>query len=252
MSKKIIAGNWKQNGTLKSSISLTKKVLQAVKKEKYTHEIIIIPPSIFLLPVKDLIYKSQIKLGAQNVSAFNDGAYTGEISGSMLKDSRVDYCLVGHSERRHILNEDESVFSSKVSRLIENNITVIYCFGETLNDYKNKKTKLIIKRQLKKLLLNNRNNLKKHPSKLILAYEPVWAIGTGLVPSSEELVSIFKYIRDTVNKLNKKYASIKLLYGGSVSPDNAPSLMDTEHIDGLLIGGASLIAKKFIDICSTI
>ena len=111
MLKKIIAGNWKQNGTLKSSISLTKKVLQAVKKEKYTHEIIIIPPSIFLLPVKDLIHKSQIKLGAQNVSAFDDGAYTGEISGSMLKDSRVDYCLVGHSERRHILNEDESVFS---------------------------------------------------------------------------------------------------------------------------------------------
>ena len=119
-------------------------------------------------------------------------------------------------------------------------------------DVKNKKTKLIIKSQLKKLLLNNRNNLKKHPSKLILAYEPVWAIGTGLVPSPEELVSIFKYIRDTVNKLNKKYASIKLLYGGSVTPDNASSLMDTEHIDGLLIGGASLIAKKFIDICSTI
>ena len=155
MSKKIIAGNWKQNGTLKSSISLTKKVLQAVKKKKYTHEIIIIPPSIFLLPIKDLIHKSQIKLGAQNVSAFNDGAYTGEISGSMLKDSGVDYCLVGHSERRHIIKEDESDFSSKVSRLIDNDIKVIYCFGETLNDYKNKKTKLIIKRQLKKLFFNN-------------------------------------------------------------------------------------------------
>ena len=252
MSKKIIAGNWKQNGTLKSSIGLAKKVLQAVKREKYTHEIIIIPPSIFLLPIKDLIHKSQIKLGAQNVSAFNDGAYTGEISGSMLKDSGVDYCLVGHSERRHIINEDESVFSSKVSRLFDNDIRVIYCFGETLNDYKNKKTKIIIKSQLKKLFLNNKNNLKKHPTKLILAYEPVWAIGTGLVPSPEELVSIFKYIRDTVNKLDKKYSPIKILYGGSVTPDNASSLMDTEHLDGLLIGGASLVAKKFIDICSTI
>ena len=252
MSKKIIAGNWKQNGTLKSSISLTKKVLQAVKKKKYTHEIIIIPPSIFLLPIKALIHKSQIKLGAQNVSAFNDGAYTGEISGSMLKDSGVDYCLVGHSERRHIIKEDESDFSSKVSRLIDNDIKVIYCFGETLNDYKNKKTKLIIKRQLKKLFFNNKNSLKKYPSKLILAYEPVWAIGTGLIPSSEELVSTFKYIKNTVNKFDKKYASIQILYGGSVTPDNASSLMDTEHIDGLLIGGASLIAKKFIDICSTI
>ena len=129
MSKKIIAGNWKQNGTLKSSISLTKKVLQAVKRKN-----IPMKSSLFLLLYfftnQNLIHKSQIKLGAQNVSAFNDGAYTGEISGSMLKDSGVDYCLVGHSERRHILNEDESVFSSKVSRLIDNDIRVIYCFGK--------------------------------------------------------------------------------------------------------------------------
>ena len=252
MSKKIIAGNWKQNGTLKSSVSLTKRILEALKKNKCRHEIIIIPPAIFLLPIKDLIYKSKIKLGAQNVSAFNNGAYTGEISGTMLKDSKVEYCLVGHSERRHIINEDEYILSSKVSQLIDNDITIIYCFGETLSEYKNKKTKLIIKNQLKKLFLSNKNNLKKKPSKLVLAYEPVWAIGTGLVPSPEELASIFKFIRNTVNKMDKNYSSIKILYGGSVSEDNAPSLIDTEYIDGLLIGGASLIAKKFIDICSTI
>ena len=217
-------------------------------------DIIVAPPFTVLNNAVSLSLdlNSNIKIAAQNVNENKSGAYTGEISGSMLKDSGVDYCLVGHSERRHIINENESDFSSKVSRLIDNDIKVIYCFGETLNDYKNKKTKLIIRRQLKKLFLNNKNNLKKHPSKLILAYEPVWAIGTGLVPSPEELVRIFKYIRDTVNKLDKKYASIKLLYGGSVTPDNASSLMDTEHIDGLLIGGASLIAKKFIDICSTI
>ena len=252
MSKKIIAGNWKQNGTLKSSVSLTKKILEALKKNKYRHEIIIIPPAIFLLPIKDLIYKSKIKLGAQNVSAFNNGAYTGEISGTMLKDSKVEYCLVGHSERRHIINEDEYILSSKVSQLIDNDITIIYCFGETLSEYKNKKTKLIIKNQLKKLFLSNKNNLKKKPSKLVLAYEPVWAIGTGLVPSPEELASIFKFIRNTVDRMDNNYSSIKILYGGSVSEDNASSLIDTEYIDGLLIGGASLIAKKFIDICSTI
>ena len=252
MSKKIIAGNWKQNGTLKSSVSLTKKILEALKKNKCRHEIIIIPPAIFLLPIKDLIYKSKIKLGAQNVSAFNNGAYTGEISGTMLKDSKVEYCLVGHSERRHIINEDENILSSKVSQLIDNDITIIYCFGETLSEYKNKKTKLIIKNQLKKLFLSNKNNLKKKPSKLVLAYEPVWAIGTGLVPSPEELASIFKFIRNTVDKIDNNYSSIKILYGGSVSEDNASSLIDTEYIDGLLIGGASLIAKKFIDICSTI
>ena len=252
MSKKIIAGNWKQNGTLKSSVSLTKKILEALKKNKCRHEIIIIPPAIFLLPIKDLIYKSKIKLGAQNVSAFNNGAYTGEISGTMLKDSKVEYCLVGHSERRHIINEDEYILSSKVSQLIDNDITIIYCFGETLSEYKNKKTKLIIKNQLKKLFLSNKNNLKKKPSKLVLAYEPVWAIGTGLVPSPEELASIFKFIRNTVDQMDNNYSSIKILYGGSVSEDNASSLIDTEYIDGLLIGGASLIAKKFIDICSTI
>ena len=252
MSKKIIAGNWKQNGTLKSSVSLTKKILEALKKNKCRHEIIIIPPAIFLLPIKDLIYKSKIKLGAQNVSAFNNGAYTGEISGTMLKDSKVEYCLVGHSERRHIINEDEYILSSKVSQLIDNDITIIYCFGETLSEYKNKKTKLIIKNQLKKLFLSNKNNLKKKPSKLVLAYEPVWAIGTGLVPSPEELASIFKFIRNTVDRMDNNYSSIKILYGGSVSEDNASSLIDTEYIDGLLIGGASLIAKKFIDICSTI
>lgn len=252
MSKKIIAGNWKQNGTLKSSVSLTKRILEALKKNKCRHEIIIIPPAIFLLPIKDLIYKSKIKLGAQNVSAFNNGAYTGEISGTMLKDSKVEYCLVGHSERRHIINEDEYILSSKVSQLIDNDITIIYCFGETLSEYKNKKTKLIIKNQLKKLFLSNKNNLKKKPSKLVLAYEPVWAIGTGLVPSPEELASIFKFIRNTVDRMDNNYSSIKILYGGSVSEDNASSLIDTEYIDGLLIGGASLIAKKFIDICSTI
>ena len=252
MSKKIIAGNWKQNGTLKSSVSLTKKILEALKKNKCRHEIIIIPPAIFLLPIKDLIYKSKIKLGAQNVSAFNNGAYTGEISGTMLKDSKVEYCLVGHSERRHIINEDENILSSKVSQLIDNDITIIYCFGETLSEYKNKKTKLIIKNQLKKLFLSNKNNLKKKPSKLVLAYEPVWAIGTGLVPSPEELASIFKFIRNTVDRMDNNYSSIKILYGGSVSEDNASSLINTEYIDGLLIGGASLIAKKFIDICSTI
>ena len=252
MSKKIIAGNWKQNGTLKSSVSLTKKILEALKKNKCRHEIIIIPPAIFLLPIKDLIYKSKIKLGAQNVSAFNNGAYTGEISGTMLKDSKVEYCLVGHSERRHIINEDENILSSKVSQLIDNDITIIYCFGETLSEYKNKKTKLILKNQLKKLFLSNKNNLKKKPSKLVLAYEPVWAIGTGLVPSPEELASIFKFIRNTVDRMDNNYSSIKILYGGSVSEDNASSLIDTEYIDGLLIGGASLIAKKFIDICSTI
>ena len=252
MSKKIIAGNWKQNGTLKSSISLTRSVIRSVSKYKYRHDIIIFPPSIFLLPIKDLVSKKRIKIGSQNVSAYNNGAYTGEISASMLKDSKIDYCLVGHSERRHVINESESVLSDKVSRLLENNINIIFCIGETLDEYKKNKTKSILRRQINNFVRGNKINIAKQSKKIILAYEPVWAIGTGLVPSTSELNNVFKFIRDTINKLDKKYSSIKILYGGSVTPDNASLLMKTNFMDGLLIGGASLIPKKFIDICSTI
>ncbi len=252
MSKIVIAGNWKQNGSLKSSVRLTKSILLALDKYKFKHEIIIFPPTIFLLSINKLIHQKKLKLGSQNVSAYENGAYTGEISSKMLKGSGINYCLVGHSERRHILHEDEAILSSKVTRLYEANINTIYCIGETLREYKDKKTKSVLKSQIQKLFKGNRTNLKKHPNKLIIAYEPVWAIGTGLVPTSSELSSIFTFIRNTINKIDKKYSSIKILYGGSVTPDNAGSLMETNHIDGLLVGGASLISKKFIDICSTI
>jgi triosephosphate isomerase len=168
----------------------------------------------------------------------------------MLKDSKIKYCLVGHSERRHILNENDLSLCEKVSRLHENNIRVIYCIGETLKEYKTKKTKYILNKQLRSLFKNLSNS--KIPNSVIIAYEPVWAIGTGLVPSAKELSITFGYIHNTVRRYNKSSKPIKLLYGGSVSPDNAESLMETQYIDGLLIGGASLIAKKFIDICSTI
>ena len=252
MAKKIIAGNWKQNGTLKSSISLTKSITSAVQKNQYSAEIIIFPPSVYLSEVNELLGKKRVQIGSQNVSEFNNGAYTGEISSSMLKDLKIKYCLVGHSERRHVLNEDETTLSNKVTRLYEKNIKIIYCIGETLNQYRNKKTKIILKNQIKHLFKKNGNRIKNSPNNLIIAYEPVWAIGSGLVPSQEELALIFTYIRETINQFNKKYSSIKILYGGSVTPDNASTLMTTQYMDGLLIGGASLMPKKFIDICSTI
>ena len=170
----------------------------------------------------------------------------------MLKDLKVNYCLVGHSERRHIINETERALSGKVTRLFENNIRIIYCIGETLEEYKGKKTKTILRNQINSLIKQNKGNLKKHSKNLTLAYEPVWAIGTGLVPSMSELSDIFSFIRSTLNKVDSCYSSIKILYGGSVTPDNAAELMKTNHMDGLLVGGASLISKKFIDICSTI
>tara|TARA_B100001063_G_scaffold158820_1_gene148170 strand:- start:37 stop:789 length:753 start_codon:yes stop_codon:yes gene_type:complete len=250
MTKKIIAGNWKQNGNISSSINLAKDIIREIKKNKIKHDVIIFPPSLYLLPIKNMDKNEVINIGSQNVSAYNDGAFTGEISATMLKDAKIKYCLVGHSERRHILNENDLFLSDKVSRLHENNIRVIYCIGETLEEYKSKKTKSILKKQIKSLL-DNLNKSSKH-NKVIIAYEPVWAIGTGLIPSSKELSETFCYIHNTVNNFNQSTKSIKLLYGGSVSPDNAKCLMETEYMDGLLIGGASLVAKKFIDICATI
>ena len=250
MTKKIIAGNWKQNGNIKSSLKLAQDIIRGVQKNNIKHEVIIFPPSIYLLSIKNINKKEIINLGSQNVSAYNDGALTGEISASMLKDSKIKYCLVGHSERRHILNENDLSLCEKVSRLHENNIRVIYCIGETLKEYKTKKTKYILNKQLQSLFENLNNS--KRRNRVIIAYEPVWAIGTGLVPSAKELSITFDYIHNTVRRYNKSSKHIKLLYGGSVSPDNAESLMETQYIDGLLIGGASLIAKKFIDICSTI
>ena len=250
MAKKIIAGNWKQNENFKSSIKLTKDIISEVKKNNIKHDVIIFPPSLYLIPIKNINKNEIINIGSQNVSAYNDGAFTGEISATMLNDSKLKYCLVGHSERRHILNENDLLLSDKVSRLHENNIKVIYCIGETLEEYKSKKTKTILKKQIKSLF-NNLNKSKKY-NQVIIAYEPVWAIGTGLIPSSKELSDTFRYIHNTVTSFSQSNKSIKLLYGGSVSPDNAKRLMETNYMDGLLIGGASLIAKKFIDICSTI
>ena len=250
MSKKIIAGNWKQNGNIKSSIKLAQDIIRGVKKNNIKHEVIIFPPSIYLLSIKNINKKEIINIGSQNVSAYNDGALTGEISATMLKDSKIQYCLVGHSERRHILDENNLSLCEKVSRLRENNIKVIYCIGETLKEYKTKKTKYILNKQLRSLFENLNNS--KRTNRVIIAYEPVWAIGTGLIPSAKELSSTFIYIHNTVKRYSESKKPIKLLYGGSVSPDNAESLMETQYVDGLLIGGASLISKKFIDICSTI
>ena len=185
MAKKIIAGNWKQNGNFKSSIKLTKDIISKVKKNNIKHDVIIFPPSLYLLPIKNINKNEIINIGSQNVSAYNDGAFTGEISATMLNNSKIKYCLVGHSERRHILNENDLLLSDKVSRLHENNIKVMYCIGETLEEYKSKKTKTILKKQIKSLF-NNLNKSKKY-NKVIIAYEPVWAIGTGLIPSAKEL-----------------------------------------------------------------
>ncbi len=251
MMKKIIAGNWKQNGSIKSNTLLTKAILKEYSKCSKKNNLILFPPYIHLQQIKGLIKNSPIKIGAQDVSQFDGGAYTGEVSASMLKDASIDYCLVGHSERRHIMHEDEKVINVKIQKLLSKKIKIIYCIGETLRQYKDKKTKIILKRQLKSIE-QNMSSVMKNINNIIIAYEPVWAIGTGLVPTQSELGYIFNFIRSNLKNKASMLSRVKLLYGGSVSPDNSKSLLCIDNIDGLLVGGSSLDSKKFIDICSTI
>lgn len=176
----------------------------------------------------------KINLGAQNVSKTNNGAYTGEISASQLKSHNVKYCIVGHSERRQLLSETNEDISEKIKRLIENDIVPILCIGETQEEYNNKQTKEIILNELKLVLSSLAT---EDINKIIIAYEPIWSIGTGLIPTIEEIDSILSYIK-TLLPYNK------VLYGGSANDENIDVLKTSKTIDGYLLGGLSLKVDK--------
>ncbi|MGB1039716.1 MAG: triose-phosphate isomerase [Flavobacteriales bacterium] len=254
MRKKIVAGNWKMN-------LLDEEVIQYIvdfnsKKNniKSDAEIIILPASIYLdtmisMPDWD------IKIGAQNCSQHDNGAFTGEISATMLRDFDYDsenlhYCLVGHSERRAYFNETNEVLAEKVNRLIENGLKPIYCCGEELTDRKNENHFDLVKSQIEEGLFHLKEDELK---KVVIAYEPVWAIGTGETASSNQAQEMHAYIRNLVqDKYGKEVSeSISILYGGSCKPDNAQELFNQPDIDGGLIGGASLKVDSFIQIINS-
>ena len=254
MRKKIVAGNWKMN-------LLDEEVIQYIvdfnsKKNNIESdaEIIILPASIYLdtmisMPDWD------IKIGAQNCSEHDNGAFTGEISATMLRDFDYDnenlhYCLVGHSERRAYFKETNKVLSEKVNRLIENGLKPIYCCGEELADRKNENHFDLVKSQIEEGLFHLKEDELK---KVVIAYEPVWAIGTGETASSNQAQEMHAYIRNLVqDKYGKEVSdSISILYGGSCKPDNAQELFNQPDIDGGLIGGASLKVDSFIQIINS-
>ena len=254
MRKKIVAGNWKMN--LQDDEVVSYIVDFNIRKNEIDSdaEIIILPASIYLdtmisMPDWD------IKIGAQNCSQFNNGAYTGEISAQMLKDFDYDsenlhYCLVGHSERRAYFNETNEVLAEKVNRLIENQLHPIYCCGEELEDRKNENHFKLVKSQIEDGLFHlNEEEIKQ----VVIAYEPVWAIGTGETASSSQAQEMHSFIRTLLSeKYGKEVAdSISILYGGSCKPDNASDLFSQPDIDGGLIGGASLKVDSFIQIINS-
>ena len=256
--KSLIVANWKQNGDLKSLTKLVNNFIKLHKKVKPRCDVLLLPPTLYLNMILSRlrhhrISLRKISLGVQNISPFLNGAYTGEQSVDMIKDYKCSFSLIGLSERRHILLEDEKMIASKVKLSLQANLNTILCVGETLKEYNHKLTKKVISRQLRSALSKSSHLFKSYHSKVIIAYEPVWAIGTGKAAISKDIVEVHSYIRQVLNKiLGSKSNSIRILYGGSVNDDNAKSILYLPDVNGALVGGASLNSKKFIDICSSI
>lgn len=215
---KLIIANWKMNG----SIELVKQF----STQKFPENVIFCVPDIYLSFVNNLT------LGAQNVSSIPHqyGAYTGEISAKMLKDIGVKYALVGHSERREYFQENNTILKQKIDNLVAQDITPIFCFGEKLEEYQSNQTLSVIENQLEPVV---------GVKNIILAYEPVWSIGTGIVPKKEDISKVYEF-------LQKKFAQMpKMVYGGSVNSDNSHEILSTWPVDGVLVGGASLKPDEF-------
>lgn len=245
--KKLIYGNFKMNTTIKQIENYTEEFLHLIQNCK--NEIAIFPPFTNLMFAKQKLVSSKVLLGAQNVSSEEKGAYTGEISAEMLKSVGVDVVIVGHSERRKLFNEKNDAINKKIKQALSSGLKIVLCVGETKTERNNNKYKQIIQTQIADALKGLYENELKN---IIIAYEPVWAIGTGVVPSAKQVEEITNIIREEVAGEYSKNAikSIKILYGGSVNSSNAKQFANIEGISGLLVGGASLNAQEFAKICN--
>lgn len=244
--KPLIAANWKMNKSIREADSFIKDFKGYFKANN--EEIVICPPFTLLQHLSGLINGGNIRLGAQNMHFEEKGAFTGEISPSMVKDAGCEYVILGHSERRHYFNEDDELINKKVKAALKYGLKPILCVGETLEQRESNATIKIIKNQLMGCLKNiNENEVRT----IVVAYEPVWAIGTGRNATPEQAQEVHSYIRKL---LSDSYGSsvankIRIIYGGSVKPENSKELLSMEDINGALVGGASLDAKSFAQIC---
>lgn len=243
--KKLIAANWKMNKTIGESLRYIKEFKDLVK-DIVDKEILICPPFTSLFAVSSEIKASNIKLGSQNIYFEDKGAFTAEISAEMLKEIGCSYAIIGHSERRNIFNETNEVINKKIKQALKNSITPILCVGEKGEEREAGNTEKVVEMQLKECL----DGLDKENLDIVIAYEPIWAIGTGKTATAEQAEEVHVFIRNLLEKMfDKEFAEkTRILYGGSVKPENAQELMSMENIDGALVGGASLDAKKFFDI----
>ncbi|AFN75076.1 triosephosphate isomerase [Melioribacter roseus P3M-2] len=247
MRKKIVAGNWKMNNDLNSSVALISEIKNLLASKSLNAEVIICPPFTSLDAANSLIKDTQIKLGAQNMYYEKSGAFTGEISPLMLKSVGCQYVILGHSERRTIFGESNQLINKKIKAAVENQLNPIFCIGETLEERESGVTFKIIETQMREGL---EGLTAEELANLIIAYEPVWAIGTGKTATPEQAEEVHAFIRKLIGELYSTEFAEKLIiqYGGSVKPENAAELMSQPDIDGALVGGACLKADSFVKI----
>ena len=237
---KYVIANWKMNGNL-ASLSLVRHINNHLRKNKVKSPKVIICPPFTLLGTFAATKSMNLAFGAQNIHKFDHGAYTGEISSSMVKDVKARYVIIGHSERRSYQNEDVNELREKILIALNQKLKVIFCIGETHDQIKKRKS--ILQNQLKSLPKNFSHK------NIIVAYEPVWAIGTGLTPTISEIDKIHSNIRNMLTKyVGKNSDKISILYGGSVNSKNASEILSLKNVDGALVGGASLNAREFCKI----
>jgi triosephosphate isomerase len=242
MKKKLIAGNWKMNGSAAANEALIKALLAGASAPACLVAVCV--PAPYLAQVQSLTAGSSIALGAQDVSEHEAGAYTGEVSATMLRDFGTRYALVGHSERRQYHHESDLTAAVKAQRALAAGITPVVCVGETLAEREAGKTEEVVKRQLAAVIHANGHCI----SEIVVAYEPVWAIGTGKTASPEQAQEVHAVLRAQLRAATSQFDRVHILYGGSMNAANAAQLLAQPDIDGGLVGGASLKASDFLSI----
>jgi triosephosphate isomerase len=242
MKKKLIAGNWKMNGSLAANTALMNALVQGYASGACLAAVCV--PAPYLAQVNSLIGASGIGLGSQDVSPHESGAFTGEVSAGMLAEFGVRYCLVGHSERRQYHGEADAIVAAKAQRALAAGLTPVVCVGETLAEREAGQTEEVVKRQLAAVIHTNGHCI----SEIVVAYEPVWAIGTGKTATAEQAQQVHAVLRGQLRAATPHADRVHILYGGSMNVANAQQLLSQPDIDGGLVGGASLKASDFLSI----
>jgi triosephosphate isomerase len=249
MRRSLVAGNWKMNGSVAMTDDLLTGLKEGIVQSLPDVDVVVCPPFLYIPLAVQMLAGSTIKVGAQNLDIHKPGAYTGEIAAEMLKEQRCGYVIVGHSERRALYGESSDLVAQKVKAAMAAELKPIVCVGETLEERERGDTGRVVREQLMSVL--DLNGVDIFPF-AIVAYEPVWAIGTGRSASPNQAQEVHALIRESIAELNPGVADqTRLLYGGSVKPENAQGIFSSPDIDGGLIGGAALVASDFLAICES-